>query len=185
MYITTYSSASTVLVRQPAVTSTFVPISKSIAANSVDSIDLTSFLAQVENTPANTVLNKGFYISASASVSIVYAIKATNNKEWIGLKGQKAVGTDFYAPFQNLWRSTTLPAPRSISMIDIVATQNGTTLLITPRAKVIGHAINVTYSVGLNIGETYSCQDTTALAPTKLAGSIISSDKPVAVTVTS
>ncbi|MGZ4038269.1 MAG: PKD domain-containing protein, partial [Bacteroidia bacterium] len=66
-----------------------------------------------------------------------------------------------------------------------VATQNGTTLLITPRAKVIGHAINVTYSVGLNIGETYSCQDTTALAPTKLAGSIISSDKPVAVTVTS
>ncbi|MGZ4038806.1 MAG: hypothetical protein ACXVPQ_13330, partial [Bacteroidia bacterium] len=107
LYITTYSSASTVLVRQPAVTSTFVPISKSIAANSVDSIDLTSFLAQVENTPANTVLNKGFYISASASVSIVYAIKATNNKEWIGLKGQKAVGTDFYAPFQNLWRSTT------------------------------------------------------------------------------
>lgn len=187
MYITTYNNASNVYLRQPA-NATFTPISKSIPAFSVDSIDLTSFVAAVESTPSNSVLPRGIYISASASVSIVYAIKAPTHKEMLSLKGRKAVGTDFYAPFQNAWR-TAMPTPttnpRSASAIDIVATQNATSILITPRANIIGHAKDVSFIVVLNAGETFSCQDTTTLAPTKLAGSIISANKPIAVTVSS
>lgn len=184
LYFTTYSSASNVYLRLPA-NGTFTPISKSIPANSLDSIDLTSFIASIENAPTNSVLNRGVYISASSNVSVVYAIKSTSNKEMISLKGQKALGVDFYTPFQNKWRSAGGTSPKSFSAIDIVASKNNTTVLITPRAAIIGHAKDVTFTVSLNAGESFSCQDTSTTAPTKLAGSIVSADKPIAVTVSS
>ncbi len=187
MYFTTYNTPSTVYLRQPA-NGAFVPITKVIPAFTVDSIDLTTFIATVENTPANSVLNRGIYISATTSVSVVYAIKSATNKEMLSLKGQKAVGTDFYTPFQNQWR-TAMPTPttnpRSTSAIDIVATQNNTSVLITPRANIVGHVKDVSFLVILQAGESYSCQDTTTLAPTKLAGSIVSANKPVAITISS
>ncbi len=185
LYITTYTASSNVYIRQPASTSTFVPINLIIPANSVDSVDLTSFLTDIESAPSNSVSNKGIYISTSKNVSIVYTIKAQKSREWISLKGQKAVGVDFYTPFQNSFRSSGTFAPKSQSAIDIVSTQNNNVILITPRAAVIGHAINVSYTVGLNVGETYSCVDSTTQGPTKLAGSIVSSSKPIAITVSS
>jgi gliding motility-associated-like protein len=187
MYFTTYNTSSTVYLRQPA-NGAFVPITKVIPAFSVDSVDLTTFIATVENTPANSVLNRGIYISASTSVSVVYTIKSPTNKEMLSLKGQKAAGTDFYTPFQNQWL-TAMPTPttnpRSTSAIDIVATQNNTSVLITPRANIIGHVKDVSFIVTLNAGESFSCQDTTTQAPTKLAGSIVSSNKPIAITISS
>jgi gliding motility-associated-like protein len=187
MYITTYGAASTVYLRQPA-NATFTTITKSILPFSVDSMDLTSQIAAVESTPGNSILPRGIYISATASVSIVYVIKSPTHKEMLSLKGRKAVGTDFYTPFQTAW-SSAVPSPstnpRSASAIDIVATENGTTVLITPRANIIGHVKDVTFSVSLNAGQSFSCQDTTVMAPTKLAGSIVSADKPVAITVSS
>lgn len=187
MYVTTYGSSSNIYLRQPA-NATFAAISKTIPAFSVDSIDLTPFVADVESTPSNSVLPRGIYISASASVSIVYAIKSPTHKEMISLKGRKAIGSDFYTPFQNAWR-TAMPTPttnpRSASAIDIVATENNTSVLITPRANIVGHVKDVSFIVVLNAGETFSCQDTTTLGPTKLAGSIVSSNKPIAITVSS
>lgn len=184
MYFTTYSSASTVYLRQPA-NGAFTPITINIPANSVDSVDLTPFIASVESTPTNSVLTRGIYISTSSNVSAVYCIKSPTNKEMISLKGQKSLGTDFYTPFQNQWRSSAATTPKSFSAIDIVASQNNTTILITPRANIIGHVKDVTFPVILNAGESFSCQDTSTTAPTKLAGSIISADKPIAVTVSS
>lgn len=184
MYFTTYSTSSTVKLRQPA-NGSFVPITKTISANSVDSIDLTAFVSSIESTPSNSVNTRGVYISASSNVSVVYTIKSAGNKEMISLKGQKALGTDFYTPFQNKWRSSASTAPKSLSAIDIVASQNNTTILITPRANIIGHPKDVTFSVILNAGETFSCQDTTTTAPTTLAGSIVSANKPIAVTISS
>jgi gliding motility-associated-like protein len=187
MYFTSYNTPSTVYIRQPA-NPAFTPVSISLSAFDVDSLDLTSLIGMIESTPSNSILTKGIYISATASISAVYAIKAPTHKEMISLKGRKAVGTDFYTPFQNQWR-TAMPTPttnpRSASAIDIVATQNNTSVLITPRANIIGHAKDVSFLVVLDAGETFSCQDTTTLAPTKLAGSIVSSDKPIAITVSS
>jgi len=188
VYFTSYSTPSTVRLRLPASTTFTGTIIKNLAANAMDSIDLTPILASVENTPANSVLKKGIYISASTNVSVVYSIEAPTHKEMLSLKGQKAVGTDFYTPFQNQWRTsapTSTSIPRSASAIDIVATKNNTSVLITPRANIVGHAKDVSFLVILNAGETYSCQDTTTLAPTKLAGSIVAADKPIAITVSS
>lgn len=176
----TYSTGATVTVSEPA--SAFVPIVKVIPANSVDSVNLTAFLASVESPAANVVSNNGLHITSTAPISAFYEVKATNNKEIFSLKGAKALGTNFYTPFQNFWNNA-VTAPASFSSIDIIATQNGTTVLITPRTAVTGHAANVTYSVSMNAGQTYSARDVTVSATTSLSGSIVSSNKPVAVTV--
>ncbi len=52
-----------------------------------------------------------------------------------------------------------------------------------PRANVVGNTANVSFSVILNIGQTYSARDIDGLASTSLASSIVASNKPIAVTV--
>ena len=184
LYFNTYSQAASVKVRQPA-NGTFTPITLTIPANSVDSVLLTPFIASIENNVPNSVLNRGLYISSTQKISALYAIRAPFNKEYYSLKGPKAMGVDFYIPMQEFWDQTPATTPKSFSSVDIVASQNNTTVLITPRTNIIGHNANVTYTITLQQGQTYSCQDTTRTASTSLAGSIVSSNKPIAVTVQS
>ncbi len=184
LYFNTYSQPATVKVRQPA-NGSFSPITKSIPANSIDSVLLTPFITSIENDVANSVLNKGLYISSTQKVSAIYSIRSALNKEYFSLKGSKAMGVDFYVPMQEFWNQAPATSPKSFSSADIVASQNNTTVLITPRTNIIGHAANITYTVLLQQGQTYSCQDTARSASTSLAGSIISSNKPVAITIQS
>lgn len=184
LYFNTYSAGATVKVSQPA-NGGFSQITKVIPANSIDSVDLTPFIASVENATANSVLNNGLYISSTQKISALYAIKSPTNREFYTLKGPKALGTDFYVPMQEFWNQVPATTPKSFSSFDIVASQNNTTVLITPKTNIIGHAANATFSVVLQKGQTFSCQDTTRSATTSLAGSIVSSNKPVAISIQS
>lgn len=184
MYFNTYAQAATVRLRQPA-NGSFTPVVLNIPANSIDSVLLTPFIAGIENDVANTVLNRGIYISSTQKISALYSVRASTNKEYFSLKGRKAMGVDFYTPMQEFWDQAPATSPKSFSSIDVVASENNTTILVTPRTNIIGHAANVTYTVLLQQGQTYSCQDTARSASTSLAGSIISSNKPVAVTIQS
>lgn len=184
LYFNTYSQAATVKISQPA-NGGFTQITKTIPANSIDSVNLTSFIATIENSTANSVLNNGLYISSTQNISTLYAIKGASNKEYFSLKGPKSLGTDFYVPMQEFWDQAPATSPKSFSSIDIVASQNNTTVLITPKTNIIGHAANATYSIMLQKGQTYSCQDTTRSATTSLAGSIISSNKAIAISIQS
>jgi gliding motility-associated-like protein len=177
----TYSDPANVTMSLPA-NGGFTPINLAIPANSVDSIDLTSFLASIESPAADVVSNNGIKVLSDVKISAYYELKSGSNKEIFILKGTKALGDDFYAPFQNFWDNGAT-APASFSSIDIVATENNTTVLITPRTNVVGHVQDVTYSVVLNEGETYSARDMNVSATSTLAGSIISSDKPIAITL--
>lgn len=177
----TYDSPATVTVTQPA-NGAFVPIVRSIPANSVDSVNLTAFLASVESPAANVVSNNGIKVRATANIGAFYELKSTTNREFFSLKGSKGIGTNFYTPFQKFWNNG-VTTPASFSSIDIVATQNATTVLITPRTDVVGHIANTSFSVVLNAGQTYSARDVNVSAATSLAGSIVSSNRPVAVTV--
>ncbi|HLP12778.1 MAG TPA: PKD domain-containing protein [Flavobacteriales bacterium] len=177
----TYSSPATVTISEPA-TGGFTPVVLTIPANSCDSVNLTASLAMVESPAANVVSNNGLHITSTAPIGAFYEVKAANNKEIFSLKGSKALGMNFYTPFQKFWANA-VTAPASFCSIDIVASQNATTVLITPRTAVVGHAANVTYSVTLNAGQTYSARDVNVTAATSLAGSIVSSNKPVSVTV--
>ena len=176
-----YQNPSDVTVSLPA-NGGFTPITINLPANSVDSINLTLFLAQIESPAGDVVANNGIKITATENISAFYELRNASNREIFSLKGNKGLGDNYYTPFQKFWdNGATTPA--SFSSIDIVATENNTTVLITPRTAITGHVQDVTYSVILNEGETYSARDMNVSAATSLSGSIVSSDKPVAVTV--
>jgi len=182
LHVQTYNQAATVYVRQPANLSG-VNATLTINASSTGTLDLTSNLANVESAPVNTVSTKGLYISSNSKVSVYYTIGAGANKEMISLKGQKAKGSDFYIPIPTTLTTAVTYTDAGVGF-DVVATQTGvTTILITPRAACVGRAKNVTFSKSLNQGETFSVRDINSVNPSELAGSIISSDKPIAVTV--
>lgn len=176
----TYNNASTITVSQPANIG-FTSIVLNIPANDVDSIDLSPFLASIESPAADIVSNNGLKIASTSEITAFYELNTPSNKEMFSLKGNKGLGTNFYTPFQKYWNNS-LTAPISFSSIDIIGSENGTTVLITPRTNVVGHPVNVSYSVNLNEGETYSVRDIDASALTSLAGSIVSSDKPISIT---
>lgn len=176
-----YNAPATITVSQPA-NGGFTPISITIAANSTNSIDLTPFLASIESPAGNVVSNNGLRIHSTAMIGAFYELGSGTNKEMFTLKGSKALGMNFYTPFQKQWSNATT-TPGSFSSIDIVASENNTTVLITPRTAIIGHAQNTTFSVILNAGQTYSARDLNISGASTLAGSIVSSNKPVSVTV--
>ena len=175
-----YDAPATVTISQPA-NGAFLPITVNLPANGLDSVNLTAFIAQIESPAANVVATTGLKISSTSEISAFYEVKTSSNKEVFSLKGTKALGTNFYTPFQKFW-STAVTAPVSFSSFEIVATEDNTTVLITPRTAITGHAINVTFSVVLNKGQTYSARDMNNSAASSLAGSIVSADHPVAVT---
>ena len=177
----TFENSSDVTVSLPANVG-FTAINLTIPANSVDSINLTPFLASIESPAANVVSNNGIKITATENISAFYELKSASNKEIFTLKGNQSIGDNFYTPFQKFWDNA-VTTPASFSSIDIVGTVNGTTVLITPRTNITGHLQDVSFSVTLNEGETYSARDMDLNASSSLAGSIISSDNPVAVTV--
>ncbi|HCA83730.1 MAG TPA: hypothetical protein DEP18_08075, partial [Flavobacteriales bacterium] len=179
--LVSYSQAATVTISQPA-NGAFVPIVVNLPANAQNAVNLTPFLASVESPAANVVSNNGIRIQSTQPIGAAYEIGAASNKEIISLKGAKGLGTEFYTPFQRFWNSGST-TPASTSSFEIVASDNATTVLITPRAAMVGRAANVTFSITLNAGQTYSGREVDLLASTSLSGSIISSNKPISVTV--
>jgi len=183
--LATFGNPTTVNVYQPAGTySTQI----TIPANSLFSLDLSTSVGIIENQPANTVLPYGLKVSSDFPITAVYEIVSTNNlnPETYSLKGQNGLGTEFITPFQTLWDNGTTFSPTPFTMFCVVASQNNTTVWITPRCNVVGHAANTTYSITLNQGETYTCQNSSAfpsVAGFNLSGSIVTSDKPVSITV--
>lgn len=184
LHIHTYSQAATVYVRQPA-NPLGVNATLTIPAGSVNLLNLTASLTAVESAPVNSVSTKGIYISSNARISVFYALDAPTNKEMISLKGQRALGLDFYTPFPNSIPTVTSFTNNNTGIgFDVVATQTGvTTILITPRAACVGRAKNVTFARNLNQGETFSMRDANVVNPSELSGSIVSANRPVAVTL--
>lgn len=184
LHIQTYSQSSIVYVRQPAATG--IPVinfSVNIAANSVYTVDLTSFLSVLESAPVNTITSKGLYISAKEYVTVYYSVGSTSNKELICLKGSRGLGTDFFVPNPNSVSTNTQFADAGVGF-DVVATQTGvTTVLISPLAACVAHAKNATFVRTLTQGQTFSVKDLNSVNPSQLGGSIVSADKPISVTM--
>ena len=182
--ISTFNSPTTIRVYQPAGTydSTFT-----VPANTLNSHFLTAIVNTLESKPADTPLNYGIKIEADTLITVVYEVVSTgNNPETYSLKGINGLGTEFVAPFQTTWNNGSYAPIQPKSMINIVATENGTTVWITPKTNVVGHPANVTYSITLNAGQVYTVENlsqATSTAGNNLGGTIIVSNKPIAVTV--
>lgn len=183
IHFQTYSQASIVYMRQPA-NPTGISFTLAVPANTIVTVNLSASITAVENAPVNTVNNSGIYISAKENISVYYTIESPVNKEMVSLKGSRALGTDFYTPIPASNNIYTYAVPDGGIGFDVVATNTGvTTILITPRAASIGRAKNMTFARSLTVGQTFSVRDNNAVNPTEMAGSIISSDQPIAVTI--
>jgi len=184
LYMTAFASPATVTISQPA-GGGFPTAVITIPANSTTSFDMTPWLTSLENTPPNTVLNTGILIQSTAPITACYYVvggpSCLCNPEDFILKGSNAVGTDFWIPGQDTIDNDPGYTPTPTNAFDIVATQNGTTVTITPYNNIVGHAALTTFTVTLNQGQAYSATATSTLGINHLRGSHVTSDKPVAI----
>ncbi len=181
--ISTFNAPTTVRVWQPAgaYDSTFV-----VPANSLNSHDLSSIINTLESKPADLALNYGLKIEADTLITVVYeVVTAVNNPETYSLKGQNGIGLEFVCPFQTSWANG-IYSPLPKSMICIIATEDNTTVWITPRTNIVGHPANITYSIVLQRGQVYTAENllqTTNIPGNNLSGTIVVANKPISVTV--
>ena len=180
--LTTFSKPAVVTVSEPA-NGSFVAKTINIAAYSSATIDLTTDIDQIETKPPNVVLNYGLYIHSTSSITAYYEVSSQNNPEMFVLKGSNALGKSFFIPTQTLMDNDSTKSPPSYSSFDIVATQDNTTITITAAKDIVGHAAGATFTIVLNKGQTFSSAAVAYLAAGHLAGSIVTADKPIAITI--
>ena len=180
--IISHDEPITYTITQPA-NPGFIPITGSIPANSTVSRDVTAFIDIFENKPANTILNYGLHISTSGPATVIYNIRNGPNPDIFVLKGRHALGKRFFTLFQaSAYNAPVTPTP-AYSSIDIIATEDNTTITITPTKAIVGHAANIPFTIVLNRGETYSARAMGVQIVDRLSGTLIVADKPIAVTL--
>lgn len=185
-HFSTSSNSAIVTISFPANPSIF-PIILNISPNSSISYDITSLIDNIENKPANTVLNKGVLITSTSPINCYYEVVSTYNTatpEIFSLKGESALGLEFYIPSQNFFDNASFfnYQPTPYSSFDIIASEDNTTVTITPKAPIVGHAANTPFSIQLNKGQTFSCVATSQSPSLHLNGSKVSANKKIAVT---
>ncbi|MEP7255415.1 MAG: gliding motility-associated C-terminal domain-containing protein [Ferruginibacter sp.] len=183
--LTSFASAANITISMPA-NPGFAPINLNIPANSTNTVNLTTWIDLIENSDPANVANKGIYIQSTTDITAYYEVNSTTclgcNPEFFSLKGRNAIGNEFYVPSQLTWSIDTIRIPNAKAGFDIVATQNNTTVTITPAKALIGHPANVPFTINLNKGQSYACIALYRNGPSMLNGSKVVSDKPVSVT---
>lgn len=154
---------------------------------------------KLENKPLNpSGINKfGIHITSTNPITAYYEVSRTNNKDIWALKGKNALGTDFYTPFQKHGDNANVIADTP-SAIDVVATEDYTNITFELQPGVAAsygklttspYMTNVsaggTLTITLMAGETFSLfpLNKSRLKTARLAGTHITSTKPIAVTL--
>ena len=178
---TSFSTPATVTISQPA-NPAFTPVTINLNAYSYYALDVTSQESIVSTAPVNTVCNHGFKIVSTANITTYYQLGA-NNSEIYTLKGRNALGTNFTVPMQNLLVDGPPSDPRN--SIEIVATENNTTVTIIPSQPLTGGiAAGTPITITLNAGQSYCIKSADQSAAGHLTNTRITSDKPIAVNST-
>ena len=180
--ISSYNDSAYVIITQPA-NATFLPIAFGIPANGSQRLDMTPYLADLETTIADSVLNNGLYINSTADISAYYEIAPNNNTDIFSLKAENALGNHFLISAQTYWYSASKYNPKPYNQAIIVATEDNTVVSITPSNDVVGHTSGVTYTVTLNRGETYMIKAIGLGTADRFGGTEVTSTKPIAITI--
>jgi uncharacterized protein (TIGR02145 family) len=179
MRISTMTDTANILLRMPA-NLFFTPVTRKINPNSSFSIDLTPWIDAIENKPADAILNCGLQLTSDNNITAYYEVANTLNPAVSSMKGKNGMGTEFFISGQTGYSNQTNDGSEAF---DIVASEDNTTVLITPSLAITGHPAGVTFQVILNKGQTYSARTTNITAAASLAGSHVVSDKPIAITI--
>lgn len=149
----------------------------------------------LENKPLNASgINKfGIHITATNPITAYYEVSCRNNKDIWALKGENALGTEFYTPFQTQGRNHSITAEQPYSAIDIVATEDFTTVTFQlPPGIRASYGIPFTdippggtCTVNLMAGETFSLfpYHKSRNPADRLAGTRVTSTRPIAITL--
>jgi gliding motility-associated-like protein len=180
--INAFDKDATITIDQPA-NSAFAVITRKVNANQSISIDLTLLKEILENKPANQVLYYGLHIVASEKVAAYYEIANSNNSDIFALKGRNGLGTNFYVPAQTDFENVISLVPTPYNSFDIVATEDNTSITITPKNNAEGHNSGIPFTIKLNKGQTYSVKAASHLGSQHLAGSKVQSNRPIAITI--
>src|SRR5665213_1524703 len=178
--------ASTVTVDMPA-NGSFIPIVVNVQANKTVRVDLSAFIASLETSPTNTVLNTGLHVSSTTPITCYFEVANVDNTDIWALKGPNALGTQFYIPLhKNVNFPNATLATIAYASFDICATQNGTQVQIYSPVPVDGHPALTPFTITLNRGQTYSCAWTGAnyTVPTNHpSGAVVVSNNPVTISI--
>ena len=184
--VATLDEAATVTVSKPAASSTplttfTVPANSSYAYELVGSSE--TALQGFECDPYNTPLNYGIYIHSTAKMNAYIAVQ-NNNSEIYALKGNSALGTQFFIPMQYQYENASYGGEARNS-VQIIATENNTSVTIIPSQTLYqnGGSANSPVNVTLNRGQVYNFASNTQTATGHLGGTVVTSSKPIVVDV--
>ncbi len=190
--VTALDKAATVTLSLPA-NSNFTTQTLSLAAGAQGTFEFNSDVASdadyvglIENSPVNTVNKKGILITSTEDVTVYYDVTNDSNPDRFTLKGENALGTEFYVSSQDDYANVDYDSYKNdepYEQVNIVATEDNTEVEITPTADVQGHAKGVTYTVELDRGESYCIKGNSLDQDYTLSGTHIVSDKEIAVTI--
>ena len=146
--LTSFTAAANVTISIPA-NPGFTPININIPPSSTSTVNLTPWIDLIENSDPTNIANKGIYIQSTSDITAYYEVNSITcncNPELFSLKARNAIGNEFYIPSQLTWAIDTVRHPNAKAGFDIVATQNNTTITITPTKTLIGHPANVPFT---------------------------------------
>lgn len=187
LVVSTYDEAATVTVKK-AYSNTPVGTTLNVAANSSSTLTLVSSSSGLSGFECNhnQTSNNGLYIHSTAKINAYVAV-CQNNSEIYALKGSNGLGTAFLVTTQfqydNGNGSSSGAYSQAKNTVEIIATENNTTVSITPSKACVGHAANTTFTVTLQRGQVYTLAASSQTGANHLGGTIITSDKPIAVDV--
>lgn len=204
MRFAAFDQAATVVISMPA-TPSFTPIVLNIAAFGSISTNLTAFINLIEtpnmtNTAAadndanrnySTIFRSGILVESTAKITAYYEVNFTNNPDIFALKGKNGLGTDFYVPLQTAWNHQPSRVPNGHTGFVIVATEDNTIVTVTTTKPTRSFGLGTsgttapagTYTLNLSRGQTYTVAAQQPTAGNAPAGSRVTSNKPVAVTL--
>lgn len=189
LMFSSYNEDANVRISMPA-TPSFTPKTFSIAKHSFYDYVLAADYTSAESTfsvPYHVISQRGLLIESDAPISCYFQITMQNGEAYT-LKGDKALGTDFVLLMQNGHTnglaSTSTLYTNAYSSLQIVATEDNTAVTINPTAN-SGNSCNTSViNITLNKGETYALRACSKAGASHIAGTVIHSNKPIAVNST-
>ncbi len=181
--VATFTQAATITLSYPA-RPTVTPTVVNVPANGTYTFTLDK--TTIESQPSNTILNYGIKLTSTTPITAYYEQSSTSNPDIFTLKGKNALGTRFVVPSQFNYNNSTrfLSASGAArNSFIIVAKENNTQVTIIPKNDIDGHLANTPFTITLNAGQTYSGKAASPDASKHLGGTIITSNKPIAVTI--
>ena len=149
----------------------FSSISYSVTANTVTTITIP---IGIQSHTSDVVDNNGIHIVANDEVT-VYGLnqRSASTDAYLGLPTD-VLGTDYMI--------LTFGNTNIVNgvQLGVVATQDGTTVTVTPSVTTGSRTAGTPYSFTMNQGQSYQLQNGNS-APADLTGSIVTADKPIGV----